>query len=134
MISNKRAALASLVIALLAERWPLAFHVYGPRRRPLKVGVHGEIAAAMDGAMTPREIAIGLRFYTMSQHYQRSLTRAGAVRIGLDGEAAGVVTADEAKQAAEELAQRSARRKATPVVTAKPSHRFPSKLTLRVVA
>jgi sRNA-binding protein len=42
------------VPALLAERWPACFAIYEQRRRPLKVGIHRDILAALDGAVTAK--------------------------------------------------------------------------------
>jgi hypothetical protein len=46
----------------LAERWPRAFAVYQYRRRPLKIGIDNDIAAAA-GAITTDELKAALRFY-----------------------------------------------------------------------
>jgi ProQ/FINO family len=51
-------------IELLAETYPRCFFIFEQRRRPLKVGIHHDILAALDGAITPRELGIALRFYT----------------------------------------------------------------------
>jgi len=82
---------------LLAECWPLAFSIYENRRRPLKIGIHLDIAATLDGAVTPAELALALRCYCANKVY-RSRLIAGAVRIGLDGAPAGIVTEKEATQ------------------------------------
>jgi sRNA-binding protein len=37
------------VIALLAETFPRCFSVYEGRRRPLKIGIHRDILAVVDG-------------------------------------------------------------------------------------
>jgi ProP effector len=81
-------------IALLAETFPKCFAVFEQRRQPLKIGIHADIAAALDGAITLEELSNALRFYTGNVGYLRSL-RAGAPRIDLDGQPAGVVTAEE---------------------------------------
>jgi hypothetical protein len=44
------------VLELLAERWPSAFSIYEARRRPLKIGVHLDILAALDDAVTADEL------------------------------------------------------------------------------
>jgi ProP effector len=70
--------------------------------------------------MTPREVRDAVRFYTSSAAYLRCL-RPEAIRINLDGNPAGVVTRDEAAQAAETLATRllkAANRKDTRNATA----------------
>lgn len=83
------------VIELLAERFPQCFAVYELRRRPLKVGIRDDIVAAINGAIEPRWLNRALSFYTHNVGYLHSL-RAGAVRIDLDGNAAGEVTEEQA--------------------------------------
>jgi hypothetical protein len=73
------------VLELLAETWPKCFSIYEARRQPLKVGVHHDILAALDGAVTAAELSRALRVYTGNKVY-RSRVRPGAMRIGLDGE------------------------------------------------
>jgi ProQ/FINO family len=50
------------VIALLAELYPKCFSVYQWRRRPLKLKIHLDIQAALDGAITPAQLhrALGI--------------------------------------------------------------------------
>src|SRR5579862_9472275 len=90
---------AGNVIKLLAERWPRAFAVRESKRRPLKVGIHADLLAALDGAMTAADLGDALGDYTKSSGYIRRITRAGAERIDLDGAPAGEVTPEEANQA-----------------------------------
>src|SRR5262249_21055387 len=54
--------------------------------------------AVLDGAITPSELGVALRFYTHNEGYLRAL-RAGVPRIGLDDEPAGVVTERQAQHA-----------------------------------
>lgn len=87
-------ATVAAVLQLLAERWPQVFSIHEFRRRPLKIGIHVEILAALDGAVTPAELCMALRCYCANAVYRKRL-KAGAARIGLDGEPAGVITAEE---------------------------------------
>jgi len=98
-------------INLLCEAFPACFKQYERRRRPLKVGIHADILAALDGAITPQELGLALAIYVGNKSYRAGLV-AGAVRIDLDGQPAGVVTPEQAAPAA----PRSPR-KATPAVT-----------------
>jgi len=41
------------LIQQLEERWPRCFAVYERRRRRLKVGIHGDIIAALEGVVAP---------------------------------------------------------------------------------
>ncbi len=96
---------AETVIATLSQRWPRAFAVRQSQRRPLKIGIHVDMLAALDGAMTAAELGDALDGYVKSSGYLRRLTRAGAERIGLDGAPAGEVTPEEANQARMTLSQ-----------------------------
>jgi hypothetical protein len=82
-------------LELLCERFPAAFFRYEARRRPLKIGIHLDVLAVLDGAITPAELGRALRVYVLNQAYRRRLV-AGATRIDLDGKAAGVVSAEHA--------------------------------------
>jgi ProP effector len=82
------------VLELLAETWPTVFSIYENRRRPLKIGIHHEILAALDGAITAAELSLALRYYVCNRVYRSRLT-VGTARIGLNGRPAGVVTPEE---------------------------------------
>src|SRR5262245_42560137 len=99
------------VIALLAERYPKCFLVYEGRRRPLKIGIHRDIKAALDGAITPAELHKALGIYCSNPAYLDH-TRTGAWRLDLDGNPAGVVTADEEAHAKATLAGIRAKKEA----------------------
>ena len=103
---------AEAAIVLLAELFPQAFAVFEQRRQPLKLGIHNDIIARIDGAITPRELGIALRFYCHNTGYLRAVAR-GAARVDLEGNPAGSTTAEQSAQAAAELkvrAERAARR------------------------
>ena len=85
---EERAQAARAVIERLAERWPRAFAVFEARRRPLKIGIHDDIIAALGGEVTAAEIGVALRHYTGNIGYLHGL-RTGAPRVGLDGNTAG---------------------------------------------
>src|SRR5262245_55547696 len=53
-------------IALLAETFPKCFSVYERRRRPLRIGIHRDIKAALGGAITPAELHKALGMYCCS--------------------------------------------------------------------
>jgi hypothetical protein len=82
------------VLELLAETWPATFSIYEDRRRPLKIGIHHEILTALDGAITAIELRAALGCYVANPVYRSRLV-AGTPRIGLAGELAGVVTAEQ---------------------------------------
>jgi len=98
-------------IAPLAETFPKCFSVYGERRRPLKIGIDKAVLTALDGAITPTELHRALGFYCSNPAYLEH-TRKGAWRLDLNGELAGVVTADEEAHAKAALARIKAKRAA----------------------
>lgn len=100
---------ALALISLLEERFPNCFAVFERRRRPLKIGIHQDIIAATGFA--PNELGRALRRYTQADGNLAKL-KAGAARIDLDGQPAGLVTAAEAEQATQALAERKAQRAA----------------------
>jgi sRNA-binding protein len=86
-----------VLIADLAARFPEAFFVRGIQRRPLKIGTyHDIIAAAPD--VDRKVLSRALFRYTNAFGYLGNLLE-GAVRVGLDGNPAGVVDAGAAQHA-----------------------------------
>jgi len=67
------------------------------KRRPIKVGIHNDIAAAIPD-LGLIEIKRALRFYCSDLRYHRACV-AGADRLDLDGNGAGTVTAAQAQNA-----------------------------------
>jgi ProP effector len=104
------------VLELLAEKWPACFSIYEQRRRPLKVGIHVDIVAVLDGAVTPTELSRALKAYASNKVYRARLS-VGATRIDLAGEPAGVVTAAEAEHAVDKLAELKTTKKAALAAT-----------------
>jgi len=108
------------IIEFLADRFPSCFAVKGTHRKPLAVGIARDILERVGHSLTPAELSAALRVYTGSWSYLESC-REGAPRIGLDGNAAGVVTARETAHAERQLAQlRAKRRTGEPGRPAKP--------------
>jgi sRNA-binding protein len=96
----RKAAFDTLLV--LREKFPLAFYRLSAReRRPLKVGVHHDIAAAAP-ELGEGEVARALRFYVGDLRYHRACVDC-AVRVGLDGEPAGIVTPDQAANSARSI-------------------------------
>jgi sRNA-binding protein len=103
-MSTKHREIAEAGIGLLCERFPHTFARSEGRRRPLKIGINGDLVAAMVGAMTPQEIGAALKVYTSNNVYLRGLLK-GAWRIDLLGNQAGTVKAEEKTAAKARLAQ-----------------------------
>jgi ProP effector len=99
------------LIAMLAARWPRCFAIYQRRRRPLKIGIDRDLAAALGDSVTPVELEVVLSRYVRSEGYLFKCV-ADAARIDLDGAAAGSVTAEQAVHAAAWVTARIRRRAA----------------------
>src|SRR5436190_9363888 len=89
---------------LPVEKFPAAFSEAG-ERQPLKVGIAKDLLAR---GINRHIVARGLHSYCNAYRYLVAM-QDGAVRIGLDGEPAGVVTADEAVYAQQRLAKKLAK-------------------------
>jgi len=86
------------VLKILCAKFPKAFVRYERRRRPLKIGIHRELQAALGDSVDAKLLKKALRAYVINSYYRRALV-AGAKRIDLDGNPAGVVTTEEASPA-----------------------------------
>ena len=97
---------ASAIGAMLIERFPQCFVLARDRKRPLKIGIHRDLTAAIP-EVPPQRLRAALGWYAGSWAYLKNMT-AGAVRIDLNGRTAGEVTAEEATAAAERRAREKA--------------------------
>jgi ProP effector len=95
-------------VALLAEAFPKCFSVFEQRRKPLKVGIHKDLLARLDGALTEIELRQVLGAYTANGGYRIRLL-AGVPRFDLDGEVVGAVTGDEESDARRKIAAAAAK-------------------------
>lgn len=93
-------------IALLAEAFPFAFAVYERRRKPLKIGIHVDIAKRCT-AMSASEISAALGAYCANGGYLAAVARREK-RVDLAGNPAGDVTVGEAESARARLIKRQA--------------------------
>ena len=93
------------IIAYLAEKFPLWFSVEG-EAKPIKIGLFGDLSAALadDETVSKTQLRQALRGYTMSWRYLAAC-KPNAVRVGLQGEEAGIVDEQQAEHAAQTLAQ-----------------------------
>jgi sRNA-binding protein len=80
------------LIGKLAEAHPATFFLAGADRRPLKIGIHRDLAAAK--TLSCRQLKRALAQYTGSLGYLSNM-RENAPRVGLDGRPAGTVTAEQ---------------------------------------
>jgi sRNA-binding protein len=127
----KRAAIETQLI--LRARFPQCFSRLDlPRRQPLKLKIHLDIAAALP-ELPAVDIARALRFYCNDIRYRRDCTE-GKIRFDLAGQPAGVVTADEARHCQKSVAgilakRRKSRSSSQPSATLSPPTP-PPRLTL----
>ena len=98
------------IIEFLADRFPSCFAVKGTHRKPLAVGIAWDILERVGHSLTPAELSAALRVYTGSWSYLEGCCE-GTPCIGLDGQAAGVVSAKEETHAMGRLAQLTAKRR-----------------------
>jgi ProP effector len=125
-MSGRAKMAARNTIATLAELFPACFFL-GRYRKPLKVGIHDEVLAALAGSgrrsalagATAKQVGLALKIYASNGGYLRCI-REGAERVGLGGEVTGHVTAEEAENAKQRLAQRAKPPIASPLMKAKP--------------
>ena len=85
---------AAAVLELLVTRWPACFSIFEQHRRPLKIGIHRDIIAALDGALSKKSLRRAMRSYVGNEMYRERLV-VGAVRVDLDGQPAGIVTREQ---------------------------------------
>src|SRR6516162_5183336 len=108
---------AARQLAVLREKWPLAFPVKSHEIRPLTVGAVGEIATAM-GWSVPYTLGV-LAPWKMAPIYCRAVL-AHDHRIALDGAPAELVDAKARDSATKRLAHLAARHAAKKAAAAKP--------------
>jgi sRNA-binding protein len=112
------------MIAALADLFPATFILYERRRKPLKIGIHADLLARLDGALTTRETSIALGHYCRAFGYLAAC-KPGATRIDLDGNPAGIVDEREAEHAACRLAELRAKKSASAKKTPAPVKKMP---------
>lgn len=102
------------VLPALMAAYPASFDWEQPR--PLKIGIHKDLrSAGVGGAgIQPAEIHRALVRYCHRPLYRKAL-RAGAIRVDLQGQPAGVVTAAEVEAARAAFAAGKARQAGAPV-------------------
>ena len=86
---RRRREVALETLAVLAERFPQAFVLKGPRR-PLKIGIDRDLAVAA-ADLSRNVIMRAMRYYVSSSSYQLALAQSRE-RVDLTGAPAGVVS------------------------------------------
>jgi sRNA-binding protein len=92
------------MLELLRERFPKCFTRYPQPRRPLKIGIHKDVCAALAGVASRRILRQALAAYTSAAY--REQLKPGAVRIDLAGEPAGEVTPEQVSPPSKPRARR----------------------------
>lgn len=95
MTNNERTA---LVREILHETFPNAFAAKGEEKRPLAIGIEGQIHLRCP-ELSKWHLAAAIADYTRGPTYLRNVVE-GAQRVDLEGEPNGLVTASEAAYAA----------------------------------
>jgi ProP effector len=108
---GRKRALVQLTLDLLRTRYPHCFNSEDPR--PLKVGIGQDLRNALPEEVSLPILHDALAFYVGHPHYLGRV-KAGAVRIDLDGNPAGLVQPDEAEYAAKRLERLRQAAKAAP--------------------
>ena len=84
---NKRRAQADELLQQLVAVCPMFREC-----KPLAIGMHKEIRAALSPTPSLRTVRTALRLHTRSEEYIEALAAPGSVRHHLDGGVAGVVS------------------------------------------
>lgn len=103
---TKNRAANQAAIQLLIDAYPQTFS--RETVRPLKVGIQNDLVD--EGKVARNKIKRALASYVRSPQYYRAL-QEGAERIDLAGQAAGVVSAEEAEHAKQKLKEFHQRRR-----------------------
>ena len=108
-LEQTEAMTTTLDIAYLIAAFPQCFFLNHDQRRPLKIGLLGDLVPLLPLLpllpFTEAEIQAVLRSYTRSDGYLHACTE-GAIRIDVNGDAAGAVSAKHATHAQKVLAER----------------------------
>jgi ProP effector len=97
---NLHRAIALRVRFDLAEKFPLCFARKGCPKKPLKVGIFGDLRTAWP-ELQYFSLKLGLADYCAGPSYQAALMVAGAWRYDLEGNRCDVVTEEQATRARE---------------------------------
>jgi len=108
MSANKPNPAHDTIVAL-ADLFPQCFAVFQGSRKPLKIGIHADVVNALAGAITAKEASLALAIYCGNHGYLKACTKVGTPRIDLHGNTVGSVSAEEAGNAKQRLAQQRAK-------------------------
>lgn len=103
--------------AWLVATYPATFNLDAPS--PLKIGIHLDLLARHPD-LDPATLRRALKRYCGRPRYQLALASEGAVRLDLDGQPAGEVTAEQQKVAQRKVAPKKPRQAAKSAAQATP--------------
>ena len=87
--------------------------LFAAKSAPMKIGISGDIVDRLElDAEATRDLGKILSQHVNRYAYQKALTAEGAVRLGLDGTPAGLVTEEQRQMAAKKLERLKAKLKA----------------------
>jgi hypothetical protein len=95
-------------IEALCEAYPKTFFAIGKTRKPLKIDIEDDIKSDIckhDSELRHYNIDDALEWYRTHVGYQMACSTAGAIRLDLDGKAAGKITKTEALEYEEDARQ-----------------------------
>jgi sRNA-binding protein len=99
-VSDKNEAALALIDAFCAK-WPQAFYADPRQRKPLKVGIHNDIHAAMPD-ISRRTLSRALQYYARHPCYLQAVAKSQP-RVDLAGVELGQVSEHERDMAVAEL-------------------------------
>ncbi|MGO9486394.1 MAG: ProQ/FINO family protein [Rhodomicrobium sp.] len=102
MAHLKMEGLEAEMLPILIKTFPRAFFPAGQSCRPLRAGIFEDLNAVLSSEIDRTRLKLYLGLYTGRPGYLREL-KPGAIRIGLNGCAAGRVSPKEAASAAARL-------------------------------
>jgi sRNA-binding protein len=127
---NRGSKEAKKQLAVLREKWPIAFPAEDESVLPLAIGAAGEIAAAMNWSV-PYTLGVLAR-WKMAPAYCKAILSHDQ-RVGLDGSPAELVDADAKTLATKRLTAREAAKKSPNSKPAPPTE-TPAELRARIRA
>jgi sRNA-binding protein len=109
------------ILRILITAFPRAFFPSGRNCRPLRVGIFEDLHAMLPPEIDRTRLKLYLGHYTGQPSYLHEL-KPGAIRIGLDGRAAGRVSLKDAASAAARLQKLLGPENGSPIANASASN------------
>jgi ProQ/FINO family len=113
------------ILHILITTFPRAFFPSGRNCRPLRIGIFEDLDAVLPPEIDRARLKLYLGHYTGQPSYLREL-KPGAIRIGLDGRAAGRVNLKDAASAATRLQKLPGPGNGSPTTKASASYPAPA--------